>query len=82
MARLLEHVVTHAVHGKLYQSLDELADALGVDRKTVLRAIADAEAEQLIRYDAPDPEPGKRRPAGTITLRPDLRPDVSFVEIG
>jgi hypothetical protein len=83
VALLLEHAISHAdVNGRVYQSVDEIADATACDRKTVMAAIRDAEAEKLIRYTVPTPEPGKRSPTGTIELRPDLWPKLVPVELG
>ncbi len=83
VALLLEHVYSHSdINGKVYQSVDEMADAVGVSRDTIMRAIADAETEGLVEYDVPHPEPGQRLTVGTLTLRRDLRPSFSFEEIG
>ncbi len=83
VALLIEHVYSHSdINGNVYQSVDEMSDAVGVSRDTVMDAIADAETEGLIKYDVPDPEPGQRMRVGTLTLRRDLRPTFSFEEIG
>jgi hypothetical protein len=83
VALLLEHIFSHCdLHGSVYQSVDEMADAVGVDRRTIRSAIADAEGEGFVEYRVPDPEPGERTPVGTLTLRKDLRPSFEFVELG
>jgi hypothetical protein len=83
VALLIEHAIANCdTLGNLYASMDEVADAVGVDRRTVSAAIADAESEGLVKYTAPDPEVEGFASVGKLTLRKDLRPDVSFEEIG
>jgi hypothetical protein len=83
VARLIEAATDWCdPRGDVYASLDELADATGTSRDTVRRAIADAEAEGLVKYTEPDTEVQGDYAVGTLTLRRDLRPRHEFVELG
>lgn len=83
VALLIEHTVSHCdLKRNVYASIDEMADAVGVDRRVISAAIADAEREGLVQYTVPDPSQGERGAVGTLTLRRDLLPPMSFEEIG
>jgi hypothetical protein len=83
-ALLIEYLQrTCDVSGKTYQSVDEMADGIGVSRVTVMGAIRDlSQPGGPIDYEVEPPGDSRLAPSGVITLATKYRPQLAPRKLG